>query len=93
MSEKRFEVGYDDESNPLYVYDNQNDNTYNIPRIVDLLNELSDENEQLKQELRGMNELLESYRETIKHDAELLADATRNGYLPPLDDFVKRGYE
>ena len=52
--------------------------------------ELEEENEQLKQELRGMNELLKSYRETIKHDAELLADATRNGYLPPLDDFVKR---
>lgn len=52
---------------------------------------LKEENEQLKQELRGMNELLKSYRETIKHDAELLADATRNGYLPPLEDFVKRG--
>ncbi len=51
---------------------------------------LIEKNEQLKQELRGMDELLKSYRETIKHDAELLADATRNGYLPPLDDFVKR---
>lgn len=50
---------------------------------------LKAENEQLQQELRGMDKLLKSYRETIKHDAELLADATRNGYLPPLDDFVK----
>lgn len=51
--------------------------------------QLEKENEQLRQELQGMNELLKSYRKTIKHDAELLADATRNGYLPPLDD-IKR---
>lgn len=54
---------------------------------------LEKENEQLKQELQGMDKLLKSYRETIKHDAELLADATRNGYLPPLDDFVKEDEE
>ena len=45
------------------------------------------ENERLKSELRGMEELLKSYRKTIKHDAELLADATKNGYLPPLEDW------
>lgn len=50
--------------------------------------ELEEENEQLKQELQGMDELLQSYRKTIKHDAELLADASKNGYLPPLNDFV-----
>lgn len=49
--------------------------------------DLKKENEQLRQELQGMKELLKSYRKTIKHDAELLADATKNGYLPPLDDF------
>lgn len=48
---------------------------------------LEKENEQLKSELRGMEELLKSYRKTIKHDAELLADATKNGYLPPLEDW------
>ena len=48
---------------------------------------LEKENEQLKSELRGMQELLKSYRKTIKHDAELLADATKNGYLPPLEDW------
>lgn len=52
------------------------------------LKKLEKENEQLKQELQGMEELLQSYRKTIKHDAELLADATRNGYLPPLNDSV-----
>ena len=49
---------------------------------------LEKENERLKQELRGMGELLKSYRKTIKHDAELLADASKNGYLPPLNDYV-----
>lgn len=49
---------------------------------------LNEENEQLKQELQGMAELLQSYRKTIKHDAELLANASKNGYLPPLNDFV-----
>lgn len=39
----------------------------------------------LKLELHSTEQLLRSYRKTVKHDAELLADATRNGYLPPLD--------
>lgn len=60
-----------------------------LMREYEISDALEKENKQLKQELRGMDELLKSYRETIKHDAELLADATRNGYLPPLDDFVK----
>ena len=42
------------------------------------------ENEQLKSELGGMEELLKTYRKTIEHNAELLADATKNGYLPPI---------
>lgn len=58
-----------------------------VVRFQDLKTLLK-ENEQLKQELQGMEELLQSYRKTIKHDAELLADATRNGYLPPLNDSV-----
>ena len=52
-------------------------------RLIELLKE----NEQLKSELQGMEELLKSYRKTIKHDAGLLADATKNGYLPPLEDW------
>lgn len=67
---------------------------YGNQKIVDELNKLDfenkrlrEENEQLKRELRGMNELLQSYQKTIKHDAELLADASKNGYLPPLDDY------
>ena len=56
----------------------------------DLLNKiqsLEKENEQLKTRLRGMNELLQSYQKTIKHDAELLVDASKNSYLPLLDDY------
>lgn len=45
---------------------------------------LEKENEQLKSEINGLEELLKSYRKTIKHDAELLADASKKGYLPPL---------
>lgn len=81
----------------LEVTKKLNEQQATIEQLQDLCGEsdsenakLRIENEQLQQELRGMNELLKSYRETIKHNAELLADATRNGYLPPLDDFVKR---
>lgn len=49
--------------------------------------ELEKKNMMLEQELKGMEELLQSYRGTIEHDAKLLADATRNGYLPPLEDW------
>ena len=54
---------------------------------LSLLGEEIDKNEQLKQELQGMGELLQSYQKTIKHDAGLLADASKNGYLPPLNDY------
>ena len=52
-----------------------------------LLKQLEDENEQLKSEIDGIEELLKSYRKTIKHDAELLADASKKGYLPPLENW------
>lgn len=48
---------------------------------------LVEENEQLKSEINGLEELLKSYRKTIKHDAELLADASKKGYLPPLKNW------
>ena len=56
------------------------------------LQRVEKENEQLKSELKGMEELLKSYRKTIKHDAGLFADATKKGYLPPLEDW-KSGAE
>lgn len=51
----------------------------NIQNIVNLLNELNDEsrklkeeNSQLRQELQGMDELLQSYEKTIKHICKTL---------------------
>lgn len=97
MSKKRFQnmeevddylekqIKFDDDYKLCIIDIIQEKNTC----LVNLINSLQRENEQLQQELREMDKLLKSYRETIKHDAELLADATRNGYLPPLDDFVK----
>lgn len=95
MSEELFDKSKDNQIR-------QNGLIMNTDEVVDLLNSQSKlisaymyefakirkENEQLKQELQGMDELLQSYRKTIKHDAELLADASKNGYLPPLNDFV-----
>ena len=84
MTEKRFKA-YG--NNFIAIDDNVENKTYylneDVDRIVDLLNSLSDENEQLRQ-------VVKQYRKTNKHLSELCADATRNGYLPPLDDFVKR---
>ena len=54
----------------------------------DACGRLEEENEQLKTELRGMEELLKSYRKTIEHNAELLADATKNGYLPLINERI-----
>ena len=74
------------------LYPNGRDKLVVLPlvneRTVDY--ELLKENEQLKQELQRMDELLQSYRKTIKHYAELLADASNNGYLPPLNDYVSK---
>ena len=53
------------------------------------LTQVKKENERLKTELKGMEELLKSYRKTIEHDAKLLADATKNDYLPPLEDWKR----
>lgn len=58
----------------MQVFDNDN-----IQNIVNLLNELNDEsrklkeeNDQLRQELQGMDELLQSYEKTIKHICKTL---------------------
>ena len=68
------------------------DNLVELKEIGDYqegrIKELDKENQQLKIELKGMEQLLRSYRKTIKHDAKLLADATKNGYLPPLEDWM-----
>ena len=89
MSEERFKVIDNDFS--LWIVDTtlkedrHEGNIYTAYEMCRKLNELCEENEKLRQELQGMNELLQSYRKTIEHDAELLADAIRNGYMPPLN--------
>lgn len=72
------EVGFTD----LYLGGATLSNT----EVVDKLNKLHQENLELKAEIVGMEALLKSYQATVKHDAELLADATRRGYLPPLKE-------
>lgn len=89
MSEKRFKVI--DNSFSMWIVDTtlkedrHEGNIYTAYEMCNKLNELCEENEKMRQELQGMNDLLQSYRKTIKHDAELLADANRNGYLPLLN--------
>lgn len=92
MTKKRFTlVPMDNKNNEIWygLFDNQEleyvANVWNgAEKICKLMNTLTEENEQLKNEIKGMNKLLKSYRQTIEHNAELLVDATKNGYLPPL---------
>ena len=46
MSEKRFEKGYDDKGNALFIYDNQTDKMYYLEGAINLLNSLNDELEE-----------------------------------------------
>ena len=88
MAEKRFKFIRDSVARNLKTPLCDNDGqSLTLGEVLDKMNELSKENEQLKSEIEGMKELLKSYRKTIKHDAELLADATKNGYLPPLEEW------
>lgn len=41
---------------------------------------------ELKGENRQLRQLVAEYRKTTKHLSELCADASKNGYLPPLED-------
>ena len=95
MTEKRFNLW--DIEGTAFIEDHK-EGSYHIGKTEDVdidslrnitkrLNIYTEENEQLKSEIKGMRELLKSYRKTIKHDAELLADATKNGYLPPLGEW------
>ena len=58
MSKKRFEKGYDDKGNALYIYDNQTDKMYylHLEGVINLLNSLAEENEQLKSTIIHLEE-------------------------------------
>lgn len=89
MSEKRFKTKYYLKSRQGIILGvvkvNEEDNVLYWNKVVDLLNGLAEENEQLKQELQGMDKRLQFYRKIIECDAELLVDVSKNGYLPPLN--------
>jgi len=77
---KRFVLAYEKGNEAIFE-----DRDYPYPKrmtnkeVETKLNELAEENEQLRQ-------LLAEYRKTNKHLSELCADASKNGYLPPLED-------
>lgn len=61
--------------------------------VRELMNN-ANENELLKKYIKGLEkkneqllQLLAEYRKTNKHLSELCADASKNGYLPPLEEF------
>lgn len=94
MSKKRFNLikeatlQYPICENEIQLSENQ---------IVDLLNSQSDALisydklvSDLKKETEQLQQLLAEYRKTNKHLSELCADASKNGYLPPLEDLIKR---
>lgn len=57
-----------------------------VEDLCDLLNEQQDTITKQKEENRQLQQLLAEYRRTNKHLSELCADASKNGYLPPLED-------
>ena len=73
MSEQRFRVCCDDDLGDMWVIDIDTDEEYwTAPSLVDLLNSLSKENEQLKQELNECaNHKLYSRRKLEKENKEL----------------------
>ena len=72
MSEKRFEKGYDDKGNALFIYDNQTDKMYYL-EAINLLNSLNDELEdssafiiEQRKENKGLREENEQLRKQVK---------------------------
>ena len=54
--------------------------------VVDCLNEQQTTISRLEKENEQLQQLLAEYRRANKHLSELCADASKNGYLPPLED-------
>ena len=75
MSEKRFEKGYDDKGNALFIYDNQTDKMYYLEGAINLLNSLNDELEDSSAfiiEQRKENKGLREENEQLKIENEFL---------------------
>lgn len=58
------------------------DDITEIKNLIELLNELYSEKEQYKA-------LAIDYQKTVRHQAGLLADATKKGYFPPIPKGAK----
>lgn len=69
MNEKRFSLEYYD--NMPYVKDNSNDNEYYLYYAVELMNELYEENEQLKKQNKQLRKLIDWSEVNI---ADLIGD-------------------
>ena len=91
MSEKRFIYGRafainSDDSWPC-ITDTEKDKDYlRMSDIANVLNEQQATITALKEENEQLRQVVEEYRKTNKHLCELCADASKNGYLPPLED-------
>ena len=72
MSDKRFEVSFD-EKRIIDIYAvNKNTTEYDIRKSCDLINSLYEENEQLKNELKKVKSLLE-YSDSM-YDSDLIVN-------------------
>lgn len=82
MSEKRYT--FECNGNNCQIFE---DNVWlKIEEVVGLLNEHQSLISALKEENEQLRQVVEQYRKTNKHLSELCADASKNGYLPPLED-------
>lgn len=85
-------VTFDDDDTPIEdqsVFDKENEKWYYVDYfddIIGLMNKMNDEIKVLQKEVDGAWGIVKSYRKTVRHDAVLLADATKKGYLPPMTD-------
>lgn len=60
------------------------DDIQEIKDLITLINELHSEKEQYKA-------IAIEYQKTVRHQAELLADASKKGYFPPIPEGAKYG--
>lgn len=80
--EKEYNNGYND----VIIDKSCNEYYETMQEACKLLNNLSDEITRLHNELKSLVELLYQYKGTVKHQAGLLADASKNGYFPPIPE-------
>ena len=90
MSEKRFSVGIRRKDNEVFYSFFDGDKPLDVDMIVDLLNELAEENEQLRMKLKGddyimVSEMLSNLRKTG------ICDGCKNKDKP-VEWYLERGF-